>query len=199
MSREKQLEHLLREKRREKKLHDIYLENPQVKVWFKKRYSREDYVAFLLSGFFMLMVGLLMFYFYKVGFFQSSLIKSQDVEVVVMENYFRGQKMVKVVYEPAINKSAENISKSIKKTLMGVKDIDTSNTKEAPNISVALSNNVMVHIDPLGKPFDIPLGWDCKNISKQKGDKLKVNLSLYQRKFDRNNYYKFTLKENICV
>lgn len=200
MSVNKQLEELLREKRREQKLHDIYLENPQYKVWMRKSYTKEDYLAFFMSAFFMFIVSGLMVYFYKVGFFETSIIKSQHVDVVVLDNYMRGQKMLKVIYEPAVNKSAQDISKNIKKTLMGIRDpSDNTNPNAAPNMTVALSNNIMVHIDPLGKPFDIPLGWDCKKVLKKNGDTIKVTLNLYKRKFDRNNYYRFELNEKICA
>ena len=199
MSREKQLEKLLKEKNREKKLHDFYLENPNAKfVWVKKKYSKEDYAAFILSTFFMLIVASLMIYFFKIGFFMPTLVKENQIDVVILDSYSRGEKMIQVMYEPAINKSANNIAKNIKNTLIGTKDNTVVDSKSAPNVSVSLSNNIIVHIDPLGKPFDIAVGWHCENLTKKKGDKVKVMLSLYQRKFDRNNFYKFTLLEDVC-
>lgn len=201
MNRKEQLEKLLKEKKIEKKLHDFYLENPDFKFkWVRKKYSKEDYVAFFLSIFFMFSVFLLMFYFLSIGFFQPVLLKEKEINVILLDSYSRGEKIIQVVYEPAVNQLANSIKQTIKKTLINPKnninDIDSINV---PNFNLALSNNINIQMDPLGKPFEISLGWKCKNIKKERGEQIKVKLSLYQRKFDRNNFYKFRTLDKICV
>lgn len=57
-------ETLLRRVREEKALHDIYVENPEIKLAWYKKYSKEEFVAYLIAMFFMLSVAFLVVYFF---------------------------------------------------------------------------------------------------------------------------------------
>lgn len=203
LDRRQKRELLLSRRREEIALHDIYLNNPEVKLAWYKKYSKEEFFAYLLTLFFMLAVAFTIIYFFRIGYFEPKVVERKEIEVEVQNIITRGETIVRVFHEDTSNEAKKNLEERIEKTLLSPNN-NPNQTKEAapPDISATLSANMVIHLDPLSRPFDLHVDSftnPCREVLIEPGQKIKVAQETYYRQYDKTYYYDFVPVEPVCI
>lgn len=195
-------ETLLRRVREEKALHDIYVENPEIKLAWYKKYSKEEFVAYLIAMFFMLSVAFLVVYFFKIGYFEPKEIERKEIEVEVKNVISRGETIVRVFHEKTANETVENLAERVEKGLLTPNNNPNQVTPSSPpNVTAIVTTNVVVHLDPLSRPFDLHVdsfAKPCKEVLVEPGQKIKIAQVTYYRQYDKTYFYDFVPVDEVC-
>lgn len=191
---------LLRKQKEEIELHDNYILNPEINLPWYRKYTSKEFVAFLLSLLFMSTVATVLIYLFKQGYFQPQLVDQKVIQVEVQKIVLRGDTYLSVIHEPSVTATNKKLNSKIQNSLLG-NNISSSTNSGAPNVSVALSNSMVVHLEPLARPFDIQISnWThkCKSISVKDGDKIDVYQSTFYRLYDKTYFYEFSPVIPVC-
>lgn len=195
-------EMLLRRIREEKALHDIYVDNPEIKLAWYKKYNKEEFIAYLIAMFFMLSVTGLIIYFFKIGYFEPKEIDRKVIQVEVKKVINRGETIVRVFHEDTANETVANLTKRVERGLITPNNNPNNiEPSSPPNVTSIVTNNIVVHLDPLSRPFDLhvdTLTNPCKEILVETGQKINIAQVTYYRQYDKAYYYDFIPVDEVC-
>lgn len=195
-------EMLLRRIREENELHDIYVDNPEIKLAWYKKYNKEEFIAYLIAMFFMLSFAGLIVYFFKIGYFEPKEIDRKVMQVEVKNVINRGETIVRVFHEDTANKTVANLTERVERGLLTPNNNPNHiEPSSPPNVSSIVTNNVVVHLDPLSRPFDLHVDTlinPCKEILVEPGQKINIAQITYYRQYDKAYYYDFIPVDEIC-